>query len=297
MFKIQEQGKPETAIWLNQLETLLSTDGSPDIKLNKSFMQEKVCSVKILTDNEKLYLSDLTFNEDILVNDNKIATGSRVELHHGDILNIGGNLFEIFNPSIALKRLSNQDTADVVWKLVAVSNWLEGQSFDIKGKAVLGRDKDCDITIPGSHLSRRHAEIFVTGDALLIRDLGSANGSFINGQAFSEAKVRDGDELRFDQLTFKVEAPQSYAAIFDAQFKTLNNEPTPEQVPDDATQFSPALAADKQWKTKPTSIGNQITDADIRLQDHQKHKRITYLFFSSAITLAIIGTVAWQYLH
>ncbi|MCK5881488.1 MAG: FHA domain-containing protein [Sinobacterium sp.] len=287
MYKIQEQGKPETAIWLNKLETILSTDGNPDIVLKKTYMQEMVCSAKISSaENDKLFITDQTFNHDIAINDNIIAKGSRAELHPGDTLVVGKSAFEISNPSIALKRLTSQDTANISWKLIGVSNWLDGQEFEVKGKAILGRDKSCDITIPGSHLSRHHAEIFVTGDTLLIKDLGSSNGSFVNGQAFTETKVHHGDEVRFDQLTFRVEAPKAYT---DALIHNVS-QPTAEG----SSSTKTVDAHDKQWVTKPTSVGNQITDADIRLRNHQKHQRITYIIFGIAISTAIISTVIWQ---
>ncbi len=291
MFKIQEQGKPETAIWLNKLETLLSTDGNPDIPLTKAYMQEMICSVKISsTDNEKLFITDLTFNQDISINEELIAKGARAELHHGDILLIGQNVFEIFNPSIALKRLTQKDTPDIRWKLIGVSNWLDGQEFEVKGKAILGRERSCDISIPGSQLSRRHAEIFANGDTLFVKDLDSANGSFLNGQAFIEANARDGDELRFDQLTFTVEAPKVY---------TNKHEDNPARLDTnaDAEQSSPTSppSNNKQWVTKPTSVGNQVTDADIRLHKHQQQQKITYGIFGTVIITAIIGTIAWQF--
>ena len=288
MFKIQEQGKPETAIWLNKLETLLSTDGQPDIQLKKAYMQEMTFSAKVSSaENNKLFITDLTFNQDISINDNIMAKGSRAELHHGDMIEMGQNTFEVFNPTVALKNLTNQETADISWKLVGVSNWLEGQKFEVKGKATLGRENSCDITIPGSHLSRRHAEIFVTGDSLLIKDLGSANGSFLNGQAFTESKVRDGDEVRFDQLTFRVEAPKAYSQSSE----TLTSE---NQVQADASKPSAAIPAnDKQWVTKPTSVGNQVTDADIRLKKHKKDLKIIYGVFGTAIFAAIAGVLIW----
>lgn len=298
MFKIQEQGKPETAIWLNKLETLLSTDGQADITLTKSYMQEMVCSAKICAvENDKLFIADLTFNQDISINEQVIAKGSRAELSHGDVITVGNNTFEIFNPSSALKRLSTQDTSDTSdtnWHLDAVSNWLEGQSFKIKGKAVLGRDNACDITIPGSHLSRRHAEIFVVGDSLLVKDLGSANGSFINGKPFTETKAKDGDELRFDQLSFKVIAPLAMRPKTPSPIPANAHDKT--EATSNASQgHTGNKQADKQWVTKPTSVGNQITDADIRLQNHQKNQRLTYLIFGLAIATAIVGTLIWQF--
>ncbi len=99
---------------------------------------------------------------------------------------------------------TNQDDT---WKLVAQGDWLKGQSFTLKRFNVLGRDKGCDITIPGTHLSRRHAELAIQGDKLLIKDLESANGTYINEERVTEASVMPGDVLRFDVLEFRVDGP------------------------------------------------------------------------------------------
>ncbi len=285
MFKIQELNKPETAIWLNKLETLLSTDGTGDIQLKKGFMQEQICSVRINSEGEKLFLTDLTFNQDITINDNKIAKGSRAELRHEDILKVGDSEYEVFNPSLAIKRLSSNQLVNASWKLIGLDNWLQGQDFEVKGKTVLGRDKSCDITIPGSHLSRRHAELFVAGDKLLVKDLGSANGTFINGEAVTEARVRHGDEIRFDQLTFKVESPAAEENVmFDAKETVAQPALKPEEN---------KPSAEKQWVTKPTSVGNQLTDSDLLLAKHKRSQRITFIVFGTAIAVSIAGTVIW----
>ena len=287
MFKIQELNRPETAIWLNKLETILSNDGKGDIQLKKGFMQEQVCSVRISSEDEKLFLVDLTFNQDIFINDHKIAKGSRAELQHEDILRIGESDFEVFNPSLAIKRLSSNQLVNASWELIGLDNWLQGQSFKVRGKTVLGRDKSCDITIPGSHLSRRHAELFVAGDKLLVKDLGSANGTFLNGEPITESRLRHGDEIRFDQLTFKVESPEAEKnSRFNAkQVIAKQAEKPAEQKP----------AAQKQWVTKPTSVGNQLTDSDLLLAKHRRSQRITFIVFGTAIAIAIISTVVWTF--
>lgn len=118
------------------------------------------------------------------------------------------------------------------WRLVAAGDWLAGQSFDIKPQTVLGRDGGCDITIAGTHLSRRHAELNLRGNRLFVRDLGSANGTFLNGRQITEAEVRSGDELRFDVLPFRVEGPvnpqgaSANATIVRPALKTVRQKAT-----------------------------------------------------------------------
>ncbi len=62
---------------------------------------------------------------------------------------------------------------------------------------VIGRDTDSDIQIDERQVSRRHAEITYTSQTYTIRDLGSKNGTFVNGQAISQEPhpIRNGDEI------------------------------------------------------------------------------------------------------
>ncbi len=67
-----------------------------------------------------------------------------------------------------------------------------GQTFSF------GRSKECDLTIPSQRVSRRHAEIAWEGDAAVLRDLGSQNGTQVNGRRIrGEHTLVDGDELEF----------------------------------------------------------------------------------------------------
>jgi pSer/pThr/pTyr-binding forkhead associated (FHA) protein len=61
---------------------------------------------------------------------------------------------------------------------------------------VMGRSTDADLSIPSQRVSRKHAEVFWTGGHPWLRDLGSQNGSQINGKRIhGEAKLQDGDEI------------------------------------------------------------------------------------------------------
>lgn len=62
---------------------------------------------------------------------------------------------------------------------------------------VVGRSPECDISIVDSNVSRRHAEIQPRGDGFVVVDLGSTNGTRVNGVRVSERELQDGDELTF----------------------------------------------------------------------------------------------------
>lgn len=72
----------------------------------------------------------------------------------------------------------------------------EGETFEFRGKAVLGRGEDCDLQLEDSCCSRRHAEIERHADRFTIKDLGSRNGVVVNGERVAAAVLRYGD--RFD---------------------------------------------------------------------------------------------------
>jgi diguanylate cyclase (GGDEF)-like protein len=69
---------------------------------------------------------------------------------------------------------------------------------------VLGRREDADIQIHDDGVSRRHASITVEGEGALVRDLESANGTYVDGRRVPEAHVRDGARIQIGgQTTLK----------------------------------------------------------------------------------------------
>ena len=60
---------------------------------------------------------------------------------------------------------------------------------------VLGRDSRCDFVLPNVTVSRRHAEIRTLPQGFEVRDVGSLNGTYRNGQPVDTAVLRPGDEL------------------------------------------------------------------------------------------------------
>jgi len=72
---------------------------------------------------------------------------------------------------------------------------------------VIGRGSDCDLVLDEPEMSRRHALIENTGDTIFLRDLGSANGTFVNGVQVRNAVLHPDDQLAFDHNRFLLEAP------------------------------------------------------------------------------------------
>ena len=73
-----------------------------------------------------------------------------------------------------------------------------------EGANVVGRDRDCAVRIDSVTISRRHAQIVVTAGEATVEDLGSKNGTRVNGQPVVEAiALRDGDEIEVGSVTIR----------------------------------------------------------------------------------------------
>lgn len=72
-----------------------------------------------------------------------------------------------------------------------------GQAFPIDlTEMYIGRDLACEIVIQDTEVSRRHAKIYISGSGFVIEDLGSTNGTFVNGERISSPhKLMPGDEI------------------------------------------------------------------------------------------------------
>lgn len=91
--------------------------------------------------------------------------------------------------------------------LRGVSGAAFGKTFPITGTVVIGRQADCDISIPSEEISRRHAQLKPTPAGLAVEDLGSSNGTYINGKRVQSGLMRPGEELRLDTIRFLLVAP------------------------------------------------------------------------------------------
>jgi pSer/pThr/pTyr-binding forkhead associated (FHA) protein len=93
------------------------------------------------------------------------------------------------------------------WSLIADSGPEKGQIIPVMDRVEIGRALECDISILEPALSRKHAELELMDDGLTIRDLGSVNGTYVNGEKVDEQGLNDGDLLQFGKIRFIVSGP------------------------------------------------------------------------------------------
>ncbi len=85
---------------------------------------------------------------------------------------------------------------------------LKDRLLPITSELVIGRSTTCDVFIPDRRLSRRHARLFAEDDRLLVEDLDSHNGTYVNGKRVSRAQLYPSDVVRVGTSKFEVTAPE-----------------------------------------------------------------------------------------
>ncbi len=247
MLKIQFKDKRQEPIWV--IEKRYTIGSAVDNHLVVVDQSMSPLHARLLTQDNALYLKDNNSEQGCYVNEQRVT---EKQILPGDTIRLGKIEFEILDPreSISQQALSD-DAIPPKWSLVADSSWLSGQEYQIPAHtSTVGRGSQCDIVIPGTHLSRQHAQLTIKGNLLHIRDLASSNGTYINDERVSEGIARPGDRLRMDVYSFRLIGPES-----ENDKTRVRRVRQPSHTPVERKEVS---SEPKKWITKPTSPGNRI---------------------------------------
>lgn len=101
------------------------------------------------------------------------------------------------------------------------------KKHEVVGRAVVGRDVDCDILVSDLSASRKHAVLEETVSGWILRDLSSINGTFLKGKRVTDAVLESGDALRFGDVTavFRIEEKPSEVSGTGKLLQTLSIKP------------------------------------------------------------------------
>jgi hypothetical protein len=119
----------------------------------------------------------------------------------------------IIEPAVVARAVAVAEVPRVVvWSLLVTEGILPGKRIDLRGKGVrIGRSPRAAggqelVELPDTHLSRDHFAVVPDGDGWALHDLGSTNGTKINGEKVNRRPLAPGDELRAGHTTFRVES-------------------------------------------------------------------------------------------
>ena len=95
-------------------------------------------------------------------------------------------------------------------RLIVTRGSDEGKQYNLNVPLVLiGRDPAARVRLLDTEISRRHAELVETSDGYRLRDLGSANGTFVNGRSVQDVLLRSGDRVQVGQTVLVIVAEGS----------------------------------------------------------------------------------------
>jgi hypothetical protein len=171
-------------------------------------------------------------------------------------------------------------------KLVILNQGMTGRTFDLQiERTTVGRVEDNTFQIADASVSSHHAEILLRGSDIVVRDLNSTNGTFINNEKVSEVVLKPGQTLRFGQVELKIEDGQPAAA--------------PAPVP-----AAPAPAAPKKQSEGATMVmsrGVSLTDLeqggtrppgfDTNTVFSKKKNKVNTYFIIGGVVVAVIIVV------
>lgn len=147
-------------------------------------------------------------------------------------------------------------------RLVMQTGPTPGKVFELtKSEAMLGRDMNNAIVINDAEVSRKHARIIVQGDSHVLEDLGSTNGTFVDGQRLmGPHALRDGDLILLgENVSLRYEA----AAVFDPD-ATMVSEPRPttvSRIPEPLDADVPMPRYEPEYEEPPTPVfSNQVPE-------------------------------------
>jgi|JI81AbrownRNA_FD_contig_31_3024765_length_994_multi_4_in_0_out_0_1 pSer/pThr/pTyr-binding forkhead associated (FHA) protein len=277
MLKLQFVDRRQPAFWLVDPRLTIGRDKTNNLVINDEGIS--VFHAELQQEEGKLFLRDTGSVNGTFLNGEPVT--KRTEVKVGDTIRLHLVELQIIDPTKAppeptaapIKREIPKPAP--LWQVKAMTGVISGRMFPIEGTNVIGRDPHCDIVVGGAHVSRRHAEFSIRNNVLWVKDLGSSNGSFVNGKRYEESALQNGDEVKFDAMIFKVVGPTEPVVHSDfeeeaerTQFRpVVNIPPKPAPAPKPSSP-SPAPAnnhaptpAPKPQASVPAPIAPEPTNA------------------------------------
>jgi pSer/pThr/pTyr-binding forkhead associated (FHA) protein len=191
-------------LWLVKSCYLIGNGMSSDIRLADERLLET--HLRLHVDGDKIMLEPVP-GAVVSVSGARLTAGR--EVVHGDCIRLGRSELRILDPKRTFQSGDSDSSATTPasWVLQGLTSALSDWRYELRGVQSVGRAPNCDICLSTAHLSRQHARLTIEGRHLMVEDLGSANGTYVNGIRIDRALLNSGDELRFDTLRFRVLAP------------------------------------------------------------------------------------------
>ena len=191
-------------------------------------------------------------------------------------------------------------------KLVVLSAGFNGRTHDLNvDKTTIGRVEDNTFQIADPSVSSHHCEIVLRGSDVVIHDLGSTNGSFINGDKITESVLKPGQTLKLGQIELQLVpdgAPMPAMKSAPAPAAAAPSAPAPAPAPTkhkmDSTMVVPRgvnlneLSADG---TRPT--GFDTSGKGFSKKKGNSNMLFVYIGIGLVVVIAMVLVIVFTQLH
>jgi len=131
-------------------------------------------------------------------------------------------------------------------KLIVTGGKANKREVEVELPATIGRSRDADLTVGHRMISRKHCEAYLVDGLMMIRDIGSLNGTYVRGRRIREAPLPPGEKFTIGPITFRVN--YEYSGDRSNLPPLVPAEPVPLADTPDARE---ALAESSQSATEP----------------------------------------------
>lgn len=208
----------------------LGRDPSCDLVVEASAVIVSRRHARIIQQGSKFFLIDNNSFNGTFLNGNRVST--LLEVKNGDEIQLGfsGPVFRFEGGTQITIRESRNDQKTVVFQqrfaLQEVSrrdvttepSLLMSLSFDDRKELTIGREDGNEIKLDSLQVSKRHARLRRTFEGIIIEDLNSTNGVFVNGQRVSKKLIKPGDLIQIGVFLIRV-SPHGIC-VYDTRAKT-----------------------------------------------------------------------------
>ena len=209
MLKIQYRNGGGAPVMLEAPGKTIGQGDVNDIVVNEPGVNGFHADIKV--EGQNVTITDINTRSGTFVNGDRIS--GPTNLRAGDVIKVGNTELDVSDEgagadkTLVLSGTALLEVGSDSWSLVADSGPEKGQVIPIVERTEVGRALECDISVLEPSLSRKHAELEVDGNQLIIRELGSVNGTYVNGEKIDEVSLKDGDVINFHQIRFIVSSP------------------------------------------------------------------------------------------
>ncbi len=286
MLKIRFKDNKYNAVWLVEPKITIGRSATNALVIDDPLASD--VHLEVLVDNEHLTLRNLVPTQPVMVNGQPVK--GACELKPDDYITLGSVELVVVDPKKEA-RVAAEESANVTqlrapkttgWSLKSNHSALANRVFPLKEINVIGRASECDISLSAAHLSRRHAQLQIIDGMLFVKDLDSANGTYLNGKRVAEARVKRGDELRFDALNFGVMEPPDDLAKTAVR---KSAPPVPEAIEAKRTHH---LVPKSPSATRASSINRSAANMPSKSQTNGERKGKFGLIFIGILAVVVI---------